>query len=62
MVVGDPRIPGQFGVPKNQHITTDDNDDDDMWMRMMMITRMMMVTMICGYAFLAPQASSSLLG
>ena len=61
MVLGDPRILGQFGFPKNQHITTDDNDDDDMEMRMMLM-RMMMVTMICGYAFLAPQASSSLLG
>lgn len=33
-----------------------------MQMRMMMMIRMMMVTMICGYAFLAPEASSSLLG
>ena len=62
MVFSDPRIPGQFGFPKNQHITTDDNADDDTQMRMMMMIRMMMVTMICGYAFLAPQAASSLLG
>ena len=48
MVFGDPRIPGRFGFPINQHITTDDNDDDDMQMRMMMIIRMMMVAMICG--------------
>ena len=48
MVLGDPRILGQFGFPKNQHITTDDNDDDDMEMRMMVMIRIMMVAMICG--------------
>ena len=47
MVFSDPRIPGQFGFPKTQYITTDDNDDDDMQMRMMMMIRIMMVAMIC---------------